>query len=552
MKVASANGAFMSDSLGRVRLCFTPVVAYIVDTPEAAAIAGVGGKTSHLTLASHKTFGDDFRHPARLGSLTLAQIQYLTEETNPWDLKQYAKAAQKCYRLNSVHLPFWWNWALPDGSIVEPSQFLTPEPLHHWHKQFWDHDAKWCIRAVGSQEIDFRFSLLQPCFGFWYFKARISSLKQVTGCDHRNVQRYIVPIIADAVPKEFILCIRALSDFRYLGQLLSIDDRTLTEISNTLDDFHKNKYTILNAGARVGKGNKPLNNFFIPKLKLFHSVVTSICWSGVPVQWSADSTEHAHINVIKTPSENTKNGEYSPQICRNLNCNEKRCLFNLATAICEAGDDRLDSICYGSGSNQDNEEAEEKEPNKDWVRELDTVATACEPSRKPVDLFMVAEDLMCSRLDGTLNILRPLHTFATSLVAFNLSRTLDISRVSVDSLAELYNLPDLCTALLNFLSEYLQNSLTHQIGGHCRTQPNLSLPFDDVMVWSSIRAQTRLMDDGSVVDPRRLNVMPPSNMWPLGRYDTALFISDSADMLTSPDIGLNGKYFNQCRIFNTL
>ena len=266
LKVASANGAFMSDSLGCVQLCFTLVVAYIVDTPEAAAIAGVGGKASHLTLASHKTFGDDFHHLACLGSLTLAQIQYLTEETNPWDLEQYTKAAQKRYRLNGVHLLFWRNWALPDGSIVEPGQFLTPEPLHHWHKQFWDHDAKWCIRAVGSQEIDFRFSLLRPCVGFWDFKAGISSLKQVTGRDHRNVQCYIVPIIADAVPKKFILCIRALSDFRYLGQSHLIDDCTLTKISNALDDFHKNKYAILNAGARVGKGNKPLNKFFIPNL----------------------------------------------------------------------------------------------------------------------------------------------------------------------------------------------------------------------------------------------------------------------------------------------
>ena len=552
LKVASANGAFMSDSLGCVRLCFTPVVAYIVDTPEAAAIAGVGGKTSHLTLASHKTYGDDFHHPACLGSLTLAQIQYLTEETNPWDLEQYAKAAQKRYQLNGVHLPFWWNWALPDGSIVKPSQFLTPEPLHHWHKQFWDHDAKWCIRAVGGQEIDFCFSLLQPCIGFRYFKARISSLKQVTGRDHCNVQHYIVPIIADAVPKKFILCIRALSNFCYLGQSRSIDDRTLAEISNTLDDFHKNKYTILDAGARVGKGNKPLNNFFIPKLKLFHSIVTSICWSGVPVQWSADSTERAHINVIKTPSENTNNGEYGPQICRNLDHNEKRRLFDLATAICEARDDCLDSICYGSGSNQDDEEAEEKEPNEDWVRELDTVETACGPSWKPVNLFMVAEDLMHSRLDGTLHVPQPLHTFVTSLVAFNLSCTPDISQVSVDSLAEQYNLPDLRTALLNFLSEYLQNSSTHQIGGHRRTQPNLSLPFDDVMVWSSICTQTRLMDDRSFADPRPLNAMPPSDMWPLGWYDTALFISDSVDVSTSPDIGLNGKYFNQCHIFNTL
>jgi hypothetical protein len=156
---------------------------------------------------------------------------------------------------------------------------------------FWDHEAKWCIRAVGSEEIDLRFSLLQPCVGFRHFKAGISSLKQVTGRDHRNVQRYIIPIIADTVPKEFIQCIRALADFRYLAQSLSIDDHTLTKISGALDLFHQNKHAILNAGARVGKGSKPLGHFFIPKLELLHSVVISVRLSGVPIQWSADPTE---------------------------------------------------------------------------------------------------------------------------------------------------------------------------------------------------------------------------------------------------------------------
>ena len=218
LKAASSKGAFMSDSLSHICCCFTPLVAYIVDTPEAAAIAGVGGKTSHLTLASHKSFGDHFCHPTHLDSLTLAQLESISEDVDPWNLELYIKEARKRFRLNGVHTPFWWNWTLPDGSTPEPSQFLTLEPLHHWHKQFWDHDAKWSIRAIGSEEIDLRFSLLQPCVGFRHFKAGISSLKQVTGQDHHDVQRYIIPIIADAIPKEFTLCIRALADFRYLAQ----------------------------------------------------------------------------------------------------------------------------------------------------------------------------------------------------------------------------------------------------------------------------------------------------------------------------------------------
>ena len=82
LKEASSRGAFMLDSLGRIRCYFSPLVAYIADTPEAAIIAGVGGRTSHLTLASHKTFGDHFRHPTCLGSLTLAQIQIISEDVD--------------------------------------------------------------------------------------------------------------------------------------------------------------------------------------------------------------------------------------------------------------------------------------------------------------------------------------------------------------------------------------------------------------------------------------------------------------------------------------
>jgi hypothetical protein len=320
-----------------------PITAYIVDTPEAALIADIGGEMSHLTLASHKHFGDHFHHPTCLAIFTLSQLKCLAEEVDSWDLELYAKESWMCFRLNSVHLLFWHNWTLPDGITLEPSQFLTLEPLHHWHKQFWDHDAKWCICAVRGVEIDLCFSLLQPCVGFCHFKAGISSLRQVTSRDHHNVQQYIIPIIADAVPKDFLLCIRALSNFQYLTQSHSINSHMLIEISNTLTLFHQNKQAILDTKARVGNGNKPLDHFFIPKLKLLHNVTTSICWSGPPIQWSVDPTECTHINTIKVPSENTNNGQYGPHIYQYLDRDEKRWLFNLATAIHKAGGD-LESI----------------------------------------------------------------------------------------------------------------------------------------------------------------------------------------------------------------
>ncbi|KAG2344690.1 hypothetical protein BDR05DRAFT_881861, partial [Suillus weaverae] len=42
---------------------FMPLVAYIVNTPEAAMLACVHGKMSPFTMASYLQFEDDFQHP---------------------------------------------------------------------------------------------------------------------------------------------------------------------------------------------------------------------------------------------------------------------------------------------------------------------------------------------------------------------------------------------------------------------------------------------------------------------------------------------------------
>ena len=134
-------------------------------------------------MAFSTSLGDPFKHLPRIGTSTLETICSLGTIVEPWgDLSLYVRAATS-HCLNGVHEPFWRNWPLSD-----PSVFLPPEILHHWHRFSWDHDAKWCIRAVGNLELDFRYSLLQPRTGHWYFKAGISQLKQVTGHDQREIQ----------------------------------------------------------------------------------------------------------------------------------------------------------------------------------------------------------------------------------------------------------------------------------------------------------------------------------------------------------------------------
>ena len=85
--------------------------------------------------------------------------------------------------------------------------------LHHWHKYFWDHEAKWCMRAITFAEIDFRFSILHIPTGYQKFKNGISQLKQVTGRTHREVQRYIIAVIAGTAPREFIIALWSSLEF---------------------------------------------------------------------------------------------------------------------------------------------------------------------------------------------------------------------------------------------------------------------------------------------------------------------------------------------------
>ncbi|KAG1831477.1 hypothetical protein EV424DRAFT_1534160 [Suillus variegatus] len=199
LMIAAEIGIMMSDPVGNVRHCYTSLAAYIVDTPEACMIACVRGKTSPFTMASYLEFGDDFRHPEHTRSVTLDQLASI--KVDPNNLEAFFEACAK-YRLNGVHAPFWMFWPHAD-----PSVFLTPEPLHHWHKEFWDHDLHWCLAAIGALELNFRFAILQPITGYHNFPGGISNLKKVTGRVHCDVQRYIVGLIAGAAPRRFVIAI---------------------------------------------------------------------------------------------------------------------------------------------------------------------------------------------------------------------------------------------------------------------------------------------------------------------------------------------------------
>ncbi|KAG1786723.1 hypothetical protein EV424DRAFT_1551366 [Suillus variegatus] len=345
LMIVAEVGIMMSDPVGNVRHCFMPLAAYIINTPEAAMLA----------------WEDISFHHGFLASITV----------DPNGLKTYFEACTE-HQLNGVHAPFWKGFP-----HANPSIFLMPEPLHHWHKEFYDHDLQWCLKVVGAQELDFRFSILQPITGYRHFTGGISKLKQVTGRVHRDIQCYIVGLISGIAPHRFMIAIHALMDVRYLAQCPAPDNNLLSCIDQSLLTFHENKNIIMTLGARMGV-KKPIDNWFIPKLELLQSITSSTRKVGALIQWSADATEHAHVSEIKDPARRTNNNDYDPQICRHLDREEKLRRFTIATTLKSHGLDCSPvDVAKENKGEEDDIDYDEQEPSDPQTALLEEMNHTC-------------------------------------------------------------------------------------------------------------------------------------------------------------------------------
>jgi hypothetical protein len=244
LKTAAHVGIMMNDPVGNLWYCYTPLAAYITDTPEQSLLACTSPKASPFTIATHKQFGDSVLHPPRISTHTLLAIRQALEKYSPHNYQAFLRAV-KTLHLNGVVKLFWVDWLLSC-----PSLFLYPEPLHHFHQFSWDHNVKWCAEVITAAEIDFCFSLLQPTVGYCRFEDGISKLKQVTGCNHHSVQCYIVGVIAGNVPCLFVITVCVLQDFHYLVQAPTFSDQSLDRLTDALRLFHDNKDAIIQAGAQ--------------------------------------------------------------------------------------------------------------------------------------------------------------------------------------------------------------------------------------------------------------------------------------------------------------
>ncbi|KAI6035326.1 hypothetical protein F5J12DRAFT_902149 [Pisolithus orientalis] len=448
---------------------------------------------------------EPIKQAAKLGIMlldSLGHMQYSGKlKVHPTNIQVFFHEAQH-FCLSGVSDPFW-----RDIPLSCPSTFITPEPLHHLHKEFWDHNMKWCINVVGEAKIDFCFSVLQPTVGFHHFKGGVAKLKQVTGCMHCDVQHYIFGVITGAAPPKIITAIHVLMDFRYQVQAYHIDDDNLHIISSVLDEFHMHKQSILNHGAQCSKGNKPINNWHIPKLELMQSIIPSVKHVGVTIQWTADVTEHAHVSEIKTPASASNNNNYDPQICQYLNCAEKCRMFELTTSLYESKIHSHEISDY---------------------EEVNLVSKMPGPTQPITDYFTISA---CLRTQDPDSIPFPLHSFIADGMAINLSYDPSLQCISVDA------------TLVDFLNceKVYGPSSVHTISRQCQGSSSSTLPFTDLQVWYKMWLQNTVIHDiMDILPAQTLFCSPPCETWTLGCYDAAIINVDPC--FKWPESGLKGSW----------
>ncbi|KAG2073128.1 hypothetical protein BDR04DRAFT_1116489 [Suillus decipiens] len=402
----------------------------------------------------------------------------------------FTKDPCRKFDLNGIYEPFWLDWPLSD-----PSWFMTPEPLHHWHHMFWDHNLNWCIIIVSADELDFYFMLLQVFIGYHGFKDGISTLKQVSGRDHQDVQQYLVGLVAAAVPSDFLSTVCSLCEFRYLVQAPCFIKGAVAKVEHALQDFHTRKEAIVNAGAQQGKSGK--NKLWaIPKLELLQGVVPSIHSHRSVMQWSADPMEHVHIDYVKVPGHAGNNHNYDEQVCHYLDRQEKCQKFALAL-----------EIKLGKGLDEEDEDA----------GNVNKAGGACHFK----DYFEQAQQLIESGHDAPC----PFQTFAMPITAYHLSNNPTLTHMTIDKAVERFALHDLCAALVDYLECDAAGSI-HVIGGRRRAPSNCKLHFECIQVWCKVCMQLKSYHEQCLEPSQAVLAQPPSKTWPCRQYDVVIMNID--------------------------
>ena len=305
------------DPQGYHRKCAAVLAGWIADMDEVWLILGLSPSTCPKCLASHADLDSLCNQPARTSQWildTLARVRnQVTEAADTWQFVSRAKE----HGLFGVEKLCW------EGIGVDVCRVICFDILHTLHKGFYDHLFSWIQKTVGEDDLD-RGLMAQPHFiGRRNFSRGISHLSQLSGREHRDLQRHILPTILghpSAIPR-VQKAARAFLDFSYKVQFPLHSDHTLALLEEDLQAFYRN-YTVF-----ISNGTRELNHMKIPKLHYLRHASSNIKYLGALDGLSTETLETLH-RLVKAAYPLTNRKRFKIQILRILQRTESVRLFS--------------------------------------------------------------------------------------------------------------------------------------------------------------------------------------------------------------------------------
>ncbi|KIM88976.1 hypothetical protein PILCRDRAFT_61652 [Piloderma croceum F 1598] len=437
LKTAERDGILLSDPFGNMRHCHTPLASWIADLPKQQTLACLLG-------------------------------------------------------LNGVHKPFWGDWGR-----ANPCFFLTIDVLHAFHKFFFDHPIKWITSIMGGDELDRRMVSLQPRVSERHWRNGISKLKQVTGREHRDIQKIIISMIAGAVPNNVLCAIRALVEFIFQAQGLLLYEDHLHSMEQALPEFHHYKSSIILAGGRRGKKGI-IPHFRIPKLEGFIQAVWSTRMMGAPYQYTSDTTERCHQTHVKAPYRRSNRHNFEEQCCRFMERIEKMRQFNLYVSLKYFGASLVNEMINEASDLVDHY------PEVTWLSQV----------LPPGDIVIGSSVIRPSLFHSTRR-----HLSDDRTAAFTVNKK-PHQKLTVDAAATLFNISNFRASLGDF---FVLNMTYAAWCGQRKSSASITLPFTHVNIWHTFRMQQQSSQDKTIMLPSHtIQALPPSPSMPHGQCNTVL------------------------------
>jgi len=216
---------------GLVWCVFPILAAYVTDFPEQCLVACCKESRCPKCMVARDKCGELAR------SSTHAQCQTLKSLKKFEDGKMLKEEFEAHLGLWAVYEPFWAN--LPHCDIF---MCITLDILHQLHKGvFKDHFVSWCLQIIGEATLDVRFRVMMSYSGPRHFKKGISSHKQWTGSDHKELQRVFLGVVAGLLDEHALIAVHGILDFTYYAQYQSHTVTTLKKMDTALRSFHQHK-----------------------------------------------------------------------------------------------------------------------------------------------------------------------------------------------------------------------------------------------------------------------------------------------------------------------